>query len=736
MKLFESFSARGYHTSLVTTFCIDFETYENVALPRLRGSGCTNNLVVMDQRMLSLALDQAMPPPRLAGRSYTVSGVTPGTGVYHPKIVLQIGKTQGRLIIGSANMTASGLAGNLEVTGEIVCDHSDSVERSIIVKAWRFALRNVDRNQGTIDRQVRWALDRSPWLRAALADPDSNAEVDGAPRFMGTGEANGIAARYAAVLQSRLITRLIVVSPYWDEQLEALKYLLDQLKPDEVVALIQKEHHLFPGPAASKIRGLRVINVGSGQNLGPSEARFLHAKLLIAQSADADHVLYGSANCTVAALGNGQFPGVNQEVCICQRLPPGSAVESLGLASILQAVEITVDELKVTPVEYADEIAMGEAQRRNPGRFELDQSKLTWWPPEELHIESSHIQLLNEKGDRLTIGLTIVHQEGRVIQFRLAGNGQRPSFALVATSKGVESGISIITCADELRHAVRDIRSSAVERAVADLEGDFQEGLWLLEVIETIDLADRSQAVHSKVGVRGGHGGASLDTDLPDFKQLSYDQFIAGRRADGDRFKVSRNALVSSDLSLVRNFLNRILRVEECPPGSATDGAADAAPLGAAGSDPTDLDSTDNDLPDSLRQPLKVDPNSKQMTTAAQRVLRQASATRLEIAEAVRKFIKQTSKLAADDGLSASHALRLRALLMILAAAATSLPERSLIGKRTGLTSLQVLPIDGEDGWPTLMGILLYWTVPSSPVALMPPCAQYQVADHGGGICA
>ena len=28
------------------------------------------------------------------------------------------------------------------------------------------------------------------------------------------------------------------------------------------------------------------------------------------------------------------------------------------------------------------------------------------------------------------------------------------------------------------------------------------------------------------------------------------------------------------------------------------------------------------------------------------------------------------------------------------------------------------------------------WTVPSSPVAFMPPCARYQVAGHGDDICA
>ena len=34
------------------------------------------------------------------------------------------------------------------------------------------------------------------------------------------------------------------------------------------------------------------------------------------------------------------------------------------------------------------------------------------------------------------------------------------------------------------------------------------------------------------------------------------------------------------------------------------------------------------------------------------------------------------------------------------------------------------------------LAVLRNWTVPSSPVAFMLPCARYQVAGHGGGICA
>jgi hypothetical protein len=48
MKLYERFGEGGYHTSVITTFGVDFDAYENVVLPRLRGAGCHNNILLCD----------------------------------------------------------------------------------------------------------------------------------------------------------------------------------------------------------------------------------------------------------------------------------------------------------------------------------------------------------------------------------------------------------------------------------------------------------------------------------------------------------------------------------------------------------------------------------------------------------------------------------------------------------------------------------------------------------------
>ena len=87
MKLCDRFAERGYHTSVATTFGVDFDAYESIVLARLRGAGCRNNLLVADARMITLALSDVAALPMYAGSRYTVrgSGAANG-GVFHPKL--------------------------------------------------------------------------------------------------------------------------------------------------------------------------------------------------------------------------------------------------------------------------------------------------------------------------------------------------------------------------------------------------------------------------------------------------------------------------------------------------------------------------------------------------------------------------------------------------------------------------------------------------------------------------
>ena len=168
MKLYDRFGERGYHTSIITSFGVDFDTYENVVLSRLKGAGCRNNILLCDAALLSQSLVDSSSQPRFAGRQYTVNGVS-ATGAFHPKLVVQLGRNGGRIIVSSANITATGLAGNLELSWELACGAEESAEQRLIVQAWTYALRHCDRTGHALDAQIAWAEARSPWLRRAFA---------------------------------------------------------------------------------------------------------------------------------------------------------------------------------------------------------------------------------------------------------------------------------------------------------------------------------------------------------------------------------------------------------------------------------------------------------------------------------------------------------------------------------------------------------------------------------------
>ncbi|MFZ1991930.1 MAG: hypothetical protein WAW96_19415, partial [Alphaproteobacteria bacterium] len=86
----------------------------------------------------------------------------------------------------------------------------------------------------------------------------------------------------------------------------------------------------------------------------------------------------------------------------------------------------------------------------------------------------------------------------------------------------------------------------------------------------------------------------------------------------------------------------------------------------------------------------------------------QRKATRGQIAGAVKEFNERISERKSNDTITTFDVLRLRALLMIVAAAGWAGRETDT-GNSKGRTSLQVLPVqDGAESWPRLMGQVLF----------------------------
>ena len=294
MKLYEKYSEGGYHSSIASTFNVDFDAYETIVLSRLRGAGCRNNLLICDSRMVTSSLDGAFRLPRYAGRLYSVSGAQGerAGGVFHPKLLVQLGRRQGRLLIGSANLTASGIGGNLEIVSELRAAAEPSGEQSIIRQAYDYLLRRLDLGDPAVAAQLEFIRRRTPWLTDADPGPGAVLLSDGTLAAMvASGAGETIAARFIGLVDEA-IHRLIVISPYWDEQLAALQHLASAWNPSDVSVLIDKNVTALPALPQSLSSVVRLFDRGK-----VFKSRFIHAKVIIAQGANADHVLFGSANC-------------------------------------------------------------------------------------------------------------------------------------------------------------------------------------------------------------------------------------------------------------------------------------------------------------------------------------------------------------------------------------------------------------------------------------------------------
>jgi hypothetical protein len=334
MRLAERFAdrrARAYHSTFATTFSIDFDAVEQILLPNVLGCGSTNVALLADPRMVTMALSSGLSLPRQLGIAYAMGIPNTGQTLFHPKIVLQLGRDGGRLFVSSANLTTAGLAGNAEVAVELDCAAAAGPELALVQAAWRYLDAITPAGPCASRDALEWARERTPWLRAQPSREGPVELPDGtSAAFLARPGGGAIGARFADLVGGDEVELLAVVSPYWDEGLEALSHLRGALQPLRTVVLLDPGAHDFPAKA---LQAGSVDVIDMSDLLWPG--RFKHAKVLLARTASHDHILVGSANCTAAALGTNRFDGSNAEACLYRRLVRGAGAEALGLEELM-----------------------------------------------------------------------------------------------------------------------------------------------------------------------------------------------------------------------------------------------------------------------------------------------------------------------------------------------------------------------------------------------------------------
>jgi hypothetical protein len=679
MKLYDAFSQRGYHTTLATTFAIDFQAFEMIALARLREAGCMNIIVVADGNMLTWSLEDGQRPPAQAGRQYSL--VAAGTkNLFHPKLSLQIGEDRARLIVASANLTASGLGGNLEVAGDLRMEPGDGSLAPLMRLAFEFLVRQIPESEQAAHKQLEWARSRASWLNATGVGASAPANI----QLFATDPGASIGQRFVEAVGSAAVTRMIAVSPYWDANLGAIRWLQKALKPRKTALLIQQERGLFPGR-----NGVNAQLFPLGVHGGKRE-RFAHAKILIAQTKAADHVLFGSTNCTMAALGVGD--DFNVEASLYFRMPVGEALETLELDDILMGP--TLDDSEVAPYAPGEDIPLKEMGQRRPGRFHLRKTTLTWTPSAAFG-NGEALEMLD--GRQQVIERVTASSENAELP-RVLNITSAPLFARVRLGTQL-SAIAVIQREEDLLNNLRVVPNANIKKGMDKLRGGDFAGTFLCEALELFDAEElRFAADARKAGSRRRRGGEQAAPP----QKLTYAQFMQARSHGPAPDHVSGNTLASSYVNEVRSLLNTVLDANDqaapavdesvvvqpdIPLGLGDETADGEAALEGGGYDEQETTSSAAAPPPPEPPPRPAPDNER------------------TICDAVDRFVKRLEDDAISRELTTRDLFRVRLLLTVILAAGSNQAVR--LAPAPG-TPAAVLVARGEQGWPRLAGQVLF----------------------------
>ena len=265
-------------------------------------------------------------------------------------------------------------------------------------------------------------------------------------------------------------------------ELAALKMLVDRLNPAEISILLDPDCKVFPKHALSSVPPLRLY---SAEDF--CKGRFIHAKAIIAQTANSDHVLIGSANCTRHALGAEGFAPMNEEVCLYRRLLPNTLPDALGIDELLDGgPEIDTDSLDEP--EFEDELPLEELAKMSPGQFECRIDTLIWYPPTNAEPSNCEIELVDQQGQVIPCKLSpMAGGAEQALRYEISETQERPAFARVVHDNGTKSPVAVVTLIDRIRAVVRETRSRQVENVLRDLDHETEARLALLDVLDVLE---------------------------------------------------------------------------------------------------------------------------------------------------------------------------------------------------------------------------------------------------------
>ncbi len=305
----ERTKTNAYHSAILTCYNFDPIFFETVCLPVLRSQGITNVIVIMDAGMYD---------KMLADTSYACHCVSPVNytlvrqenthhGVFHSKTFLLFGEEEGALVVGSGNLTFSGLSNNEEVWNAFHIAGNESVHYPLLLKTWNYINDALLNSPPLIEKQLGWIKEQSLWLQngdyANWVTLESGEECS----IIYNSPTSGIIDDVAKAIGDANIEQITVIAPFYDTEGNALKELTNRFKPYQMNCILDLQRQSAPFALLDTSTDIVFYKHTSSYPL--------HAKIIEFRSDNETWILSGSANAGNMALGLNKTV-YNDEACV------------------------------------------------------------------------------------------------------------------------------------------------------------------------------------------------------------------------------------------------------------------------------------------------------------------------------------------------------------------------------------------------------------------------------------
>ena len=716
MKYYRAFDTAGYHSAFLTTFAFSVGAFEDTVLPRLRGAGCRNIHLMADQEMINLEFAE-IGLPRFAGSHYHLIKVkAPGRAAFHPKIVLQLGRTKGRLFVGSANLTGPGLAGNLELVSELHVTNDDEAAAPIFTAVLEYLRSWANENDEWFFQGLTKAIAHTPWLRGIAPNRAIDlGEAEGELSFLSDTSDKAIHDQIVEAVGADRVRRLIVVSPFWDQQLAGLKNLTNALDNPTVSLVLPPLCETFPKDAFVGLSG----DFYTSKAL--SKSRSLHAKLFIAEGESFDHIVSGSINCSRPALTGLTRQSDNAEAGLYRRVPKGTAIGLLGIDKVFEDPIALSDLTEPEDPDATD--ADGQTAPPDGGVLRMKQGFLEWIYS-GANAEGAMISVYSREGTELEADIPVLQIKTGHYRLRPSSLLNEGRTAIVTFGNGSKSAPLIMENIGRLRKHAETKSGGAARKASEFLLESVDESLELLECLQTLHTADLEEKKSETETSRIARNQNNEDDEVVSGTNLSYEAFIKGRQPpEGQERNFGFSTLNAGRVGEVSAALNKMIGLlgpendiledaELFDDGEDLDSEEQGVDQDSIG----DRDAPEDDQPTNPNSSTPKDDELDEKKAIRKRIRNKEYAAK--IVQAVAVFESRLGELK-DETFPVVELVRLRALLQLLLAFGSAINSEPSDARPLPTFARMTVATKDANDWPRLIGRILsgLFRVHASPFA-------------------